>query len=244
MACRKTRNIPRPGADSSGNPHPDQTAANKAKGVDVMLIMEYKRQGLTASTYKVSLGNRTLHSRRLLEAVRLHRWKWNEQSISVAIAPHTEAACGCIFRKLVHYRLRSYACLQVLGSTRVMPSNGTELLRGVFSMEPEADLSSGTVYLETAHPGMTFDYQTPKFYLARDLSSKSVTPSMPNVTDTYSPCAIMPEHGYTVVYEVELPQGSNSSDNLNIFMCSPGGYDQVCPAFMGWHVLSCSSCSH
>ena len=126
--------------------------------------------------------------------------------------------------------LTTWACLQVLGSTRVMPSNGTEVLRGVFSMEPEADLSSGTVYLETAHPGMTFNFQTPKFYLASDLSSKSATPNMPNVTDTYSPCAIMPDHGYTVVYEVELPQGQNSSDTLSISMCSPGGYDQVLPA--------------
>ena len=119
--------------------------------------------------------------------------------------------------------------LQVLGMTRVQPNNGTENLRGVFSFEPEADLSSATVYLETAHPGMSFDFPTPKFYLASDLSSKAVVPNMPNVTDTYSPCAIMPDHGYTVVYEVELPQGSNSSDNLNIQMCSPGGYDQVCP---------------
>jgi hypothetical protein len=53
-ACRKPRNIPRPGADSSGNPHPDQTAANKAKGVDVYLILQYTRQGLKAPTYKVS----------------------------------------------------------------------------------------------------------------------------------------------------------------------------------------------
>ena len=120
-------------------------------------------------------------------------------------------------------------CLQVLGRTRVMPSNGTETLRGVFSIEPEADLSSATVYLETAHPGFTFDFQTPKFHLASDLSSKSMVPNLPNVTDDYSPCAIMPDHGYTVVYSVELPQGSNSSDNLNIFMCSPGGYDQVWP---------------
>lgn len=152
------------------------------------------------------------------------------RSQSCCIVPHFKAACGCTSPRILYYRLTLYACLQVLGSTRVMPSNGTEVLRGVFSMEPEADLSSGTVYLETAHPGMTFDFQTPKFYLASDLSSKSVTPNMPNVTDTYSPCAIMPEHGYTVVYEVELPQGSNSSVNLNIFMCSPGGYDQVCPA--------------
>ena len=109
-----------------------------------------------------------------------------------------------------------------------MPNNGTELLRGVFSFEPEANLTSGTIFLETAHPGMTFDFQAPKFYLGSDLSSKSVVPSMPNVTDTYSPCAIMPDHGFTVVYEVELPAGQNSSDNLFIQMCSPGGYDQVC----------------
>ena len=117
----------------------------------------------------------------------------------------------------------------MLGSTRVMPSNGTENLRGVFSIEPEADLSSARVYLETGHPGMTFTNDAPKFYLASDLSNPAVTPNMPNVTDEYSPCTIRPEHGYTVVYEVALPQGSNSSDNLNIFMCSPGGYDQVRP---------------
>ncbi len=62
VACRKPRNIPRPGADSSGNPHPDQTAANKAKGVDVMLIMQYTRQGLQGSTYKVNLLDMTWYA--------------------------------------------------------------------------------------------------------------------------------------------------------------------------------------
>ena len=119
-------------------------------------------------------------------------------------------------------------CLQMLGSTRVMPNNGTENLRGVFSIEPEADLSNARIYLETGHPGMTFSNGAPKFYLASDLSSPAVTPTLPNVTDEYSPCTIRPEHGYTAVYEVELPQG-NTSDSLNIFMCSPGGYDQVRP---------------
>ena len=59
------------------------------------------------------------------------------------------------------------------------------------------------------------------------------------MTDVYSPCAIMPYHGYTVVYEVELPQGQNSSDNLNIFMCSPGGYDQVRAGLLTRHQLKC-----
>ena len=53
LIYRKPRDIPRPGADSSGNPHPDQTAANKAKGVDVYLVMAYSRPGLTADTFKV-----------------------------------------------------------------------------------------------------------------------------------------------------------------------------------------------
>ena len=53
LPFRKPRTIPRPGADSSGNPHPDQTAANKAKGVDVYLVMSYTRPGLTADTFKV-----------------------------------------------------------------------------------------------------------------------------------------------------------------------------------------------
>ena len=53
LTSRKPRDIPRPGADSSGNPHPDQTAANKAKGVDVYLVMAYSRPGLTADTFKV-----------------------------------------------------------------------------------------------------------------------------------------------------------------------------------------------
>lgn len=53
LTYRKPRDIPRPGADSSGNPHPDQTAANKAKGVDVYLVMSYTRPGLSADTFKV-----------------------------------------------------------------------------------------------------------------------------------------------------------------------------------------------
>jgi hypothetical protein len=35
-----------------GNPHPDQTAS-KAKGVDVMLVLQYSRTGLSGPTYKV-----------------------------------------------------------------------------------------------------------------------------------------------------------------------------------------------
>ena len=58
LTYRKPRDIPRPGADSSGNPHPDQTAANKAKGVDVYLVMAYSRPGLTADTFKVRRRSR------------------------------------------------------------------------------------------------------------------------------------------------------------------------------------------
>lgn len=50
--CRKPRNITRPGAIAEGNPHPDQTAA-KAKGVDVALVLQYTRTGLSGSTYMV-----------------------------------------------------------------------------------------------------------------------------------------------------------------------------------------------
>ena len=68
-------------------------------------------------------------------------------------------------------------------------------------------------------------------YLASDLSSAAVVPALPaNVTDTYEPCTINPDHGYTVVYNVTLPAGgggANKSDTLSIEMCSPGGYDQA-----------------
>lgn len=201
--------------------------------MDVYLILQYTRQGLHAPTYKVS------------DSVRLSCLKQCHLSGSHCglVAPTTadELKTAFCVGLLISAKLRYVsdkilickllkACwrLQTLGSVRAMPDNGTALLRGVFSLEPEADLSSASIYLETAHPGMTFpDFTAPKFYLATDLSSKAVVPNMPNVTDEYSPCAIMPDHGYTVVYEVELPAGSNSSDNLNIFMCSPGGYDQV-----------------
>ncbi len=49
------RNITRPNGDASGNPHPDATAA-KAKGVTVMLTLQYTRTGLSGPTYKVLLS--------------------------------------------------------------------------------------------------------------------------------------------------------------------------------------------
>ena len=69
-------------------------------------------------------------------------------------------------------------------------------------------------------------------YLASDLSSAAVVPTLPaNVTDKYEPCTINPDHGYTVVYNVTLPAGATNNDTLSIEMCSPGGYDQVRRAY-------------
>lgn len=118
--------------------------------------------------------------------------------------------------------------MQVLGKARVVPGNGTEMLRGVFSLGAEDDLTgSAVVYAETAHPGMTVSFDTPKVYLASDLSSKDVVATLPaNLTDAYEPCTVTADHGYTGVWEVEL-DGNTTSDTLNIEMCSPGGYDQV-----------------
>ena len=109
-----------------------------------------------------------------------------------------------------------------------MPGNGTLMLRGVFSLAAEDDLTgSAIVYAETAHPGMTISFDTPKVYLASDLSSKNVVATLPaNLTDPYVPCTVIKDHGYTGVWEVEL-DNNRSSDTLNIEMCSPGGYDQV-----------------
>lgn len=120
--------------------------------------------------------------------------------------------------------------LQVLGRARVVPGNGTVMLRGVFMLGGEDDLSgSATVYVETPHPSMTLSMDTPKVYLASDLSDKSVVSSLPaNLSDVYSPCTVIDDHGYSGVWEVELPgNSSGGSDTLNIEMCSPGGYDQV-----------------
>jgi hypothetical protein len=118
--------------------------------------------------------------------------------------------------------------MQSLGKARVVPGNGTEMLRGVFSLAPEDDLTgSAVVYAETAHPGMTISFDTPKVYLASDLSNKNVVATLPaNLTDPYEPCTVIADHGYTGVWEVELDSNS-TSDTLNIEMCSPGGYDQV-----------------
>ncbi len=121
------------------------------------------------------------------------------------------------------------ATLQVLGRARVVPGNGTVMLRGVFMLGGEDDLSgSATVYVETPHPSMTLSMDTPKVYLASDLSDKTVVSSMPtNLTDVYSPCTVIDDHGYSGVWEVELPSTNGNSDTLDIEMCSPGGYDQV-----------------
>ena len=42
------------------------------------------------------------------------------------------------------------------------------------------------------------------------------------------PCTIDPKHGYTLVYEVDQPVNATGDEQLNIQMCSLGGYDQVC----------------
>ena len=41
------------------------------------------------------------------------------------------------------------------------------------------------------------------------------------------PCTIDPKHGYSLVYEVEQPANVTGIDQLEIQLCSPGGYDQV-----------------
>jgi hypothetical protein len=119
-------------------------------------------------------------------------------------------------------------CLQTLAKARVVSGNGSELIRGVFSIAPEDDLSgSAIVYVETPHPSMTLSFDTPKVYLASDLADASVVSSLPaNLTDKYQPCTVIENHGYTGVWEVELPS-NRSTDTLDINMCSPGGYDQV-----------------
>ena len=128
--------------------------------------------------------------------------------------------------------------MQALGRTLVVPGNGSQFLRGVFTLEPEADLAAATVFLETPHPGITLTYDQPlKAYLASDLSDPAITPSLPDgILDMYRPCTIDPIHGYSLVYEVELPHDAISDDQLNIEMCSKGGYDQVrlCLASVLW----------
>ncbi|KAK9917541.1 hypothetical protein WJX75_005540 [Coccomyxa subellipsoidea] len=126
-----------------------------------------------------------------------------------------------------------------LGKARVVPGNGTEMLRGVFSLAPEDDLTgSAVVYAETAHPGMTISFDTPKVCLASDLSNKNVVATLPaNLTDPYEPCTVIADHGYTGVWEVELDSNS-TSDTLNIEMCSPGGYDQVLKVYQDGKVVA------
>ncbi len=51
---------------------------------------------------------------------------------------------------------------------RVVPGNGTQMLRGVFMLGSEDDVSgSATVYVETPHPGMTLTMDTPKVRFQR-----------------------------------------------------------------------------
>ena len=125
-----------------------------------------------------------------------------------------------------------------LGRTLVVPGNGSQFLRGVFTLEPEADLATASAFLETPHPGITLTYeQALKAYLASDLSDPAITPSLPDgILDAYRPCTIDPIHGYSLVYEVELPHDATSDDQLSIQMCSEGGYDQVrlCLASAHW----------
>jgi hypothetical protein len=67
-----------------------------------------------------------------------------------------------------------------------------------------------------------------KVFLASDLSDPTVVPTIPDgVLDKYEPCTIDPKHGYTLVYEVELPTNHTGADQLSIEMCSKGGYDQA-----------------
>ena len=42
-----------PNAQSVGNPHPDATGMNKAAGIDVLLILQYKRKNIAGPTYMV-----------------------------------------------------------------------------------------------------------------------------------------------------------------------------------------------
>ena len=53
--------------------------------------------------------------------------------------------------------------VQTLGKVRAVPGDGPIVLRGVVSFKPEDDLGdSAIVYAETAHPGMTVSFDTPK----------------------------------------------------------------------------------
>jgi hypothetical protein len=50
---RLPRNITKANGDVEGNPHPDATGGNKAKGADILLTLQYTRTGLSGPTYKV-----------------------------------------------------------------------------------------------------------------------------------------------------------------------------------------------
>ena len=50
---RVPRNITKSNGDVEGNPHPDATGGNKAKGADILLTLQYTRTGLSGPTYKV-----------------------------------------------------------------------------------------------------------------------------------------------------------------------------------------------
>ena len=53
--------------------------------------------------------------------------------------------------------------MQTLGKVRAVPGGGPMPLRGVVSFKPEDDLgNSAIVYAETAHPGLTVSFDTPK----------------------------------------------------------------------------------
>ena len=77
-------------------------------------------------------------------------------------------------------------------------------------------------WCEDAVAGLTL-----QVYLASSLANATAVSTIPaEVLDTYEPCVIEPDHGYTLVYNVTLPAGSKN-DTLSVEMCSPGGYDQV-----------------
>ncbi|CAK0785155.1 hypothetical protein CVIRNUC_008361 [Coccomyxa viridis] len=156
----------------------------------------------------------------------------NAQSVG---NPHPDAtginkAAGIDVLLVLQYTRKNLSgpTYMALGRTLVVPGNGSQFLRGVFTLEPEADLATASAFLETPHPGITLTYeQALKAYLASDLSDPAITPSLPDgILDAYRPCTIDPIHGYSLVYEVELPHDATSDDQLSIQMCSEGGYDQ------------------
>ena len=95
--------------------------------------------------------------------------------------------------------------LQALGRTNVVPGNGSQYLRGVFTLEPEAVLSGpATVFLEAQHPSITLNFdQPPKAFLASDLSNAAITPNITDgLLDKYRPCSIDPLHGYVFISDL------------------------------------------